>query len=180
MRRYAIAVSCLLACGFAIGCSDDDCPTCPSTATEQPLAELTESGFAVDAPGIYSSVRVSLVYTTTWDTLFSVVVDNADSKTTLSFTSSDPHFADFVAMLTNGVDDNLSAAAYLHPGGGGFGRSASESFFLRGGLRRDLSPDLAGVHITKVLLHIDGLGIISGGGKTTFELGYRVVFMGTR
>ena len=180
MQRYAIALACIIICGFAIGCSDDDCPTCPPTATEQPLAELTESGFAVDAPGIYSSVRVSLLYTTTWDTLFSVVVDNADSKTTLSFTSSDPHFADFVSVLTNGVDDNLSTSAYLHPGGAGFGSTASEYSFLRGGLRRDLFPDLEGVHVTKILLHIDGLAIIPGGGTTSFELAYRVVFMGTR
>ena len=177
MRASVIAFLCIIACGLVMGCGDEDSPTCPP-APDRPLAQITVAQAFANAPGSLFSVRIRIYYSATSDTLVNLLIDETDAGTTLTITAADPHFNDFVSMITNGVDDNLSASAELGSGVASTGTSGPESHFLRGGLMNDMHPDLSGAHITKIPLHIDEIAIIRQGGTTSFETGYRVVFVG--
>jgi len=176
MRIYLIMLVCFIACGLVIGCSDDD-STCPQSP-EQPLAQFARIEGYENCQGTYYSFRISILYPATSDTLVNLLVDETDSGTTLTITAADPHFSDFVSMLTNGVNDQLRTATELHPGGCTSGSQGSESTLLLGGLKRDFLVDLEGTQVTKILVHLDELFIYRGSGTTSYGAAYRVVFMG--
>ena len=179
MRIVLIVLTCVIACGFAISCSDDDCLTCPPPQVqEQPLAQFARTEGYENQAGNFFSVRIKIFYTATSDTLADLLVSEADVGSTFTFTATDPRFADFVAMTTNGVDDRLSVSAMLDPAGGGSGSSGNESNYYQGGLTGDMDPDLAGAEITSILLHLDRLVIFRQGGTTRFDADFRVVYMG--
>ena len=181
MRTVLIVLACIIAVGFTAGCSDDDCPSCPPPEVEeQPLAQFVRAERYENQAGAFFSVRIKILYSATNDTLAYLLVDGSDSGTTFTFDASDPGFAGFAAMATNGVDDQLSVSAMLDPAGGGSGSFGGESNFLQGGLTGDLTPDLAGTQVTSILLHLDRLTILRQGGTTRFNADFRVVYMGTR
>jgi hypothetical protein len=182
MRTVLIVLACIIACSLTAGCSDDaSCPNCPTPEVqEQPLAQFVRAESYEDQTGNFYSVRIKIYYTATNDTLAYLLVDGTDSGTTFTFDASDPGFADFAAMATNGIDDRLSVSAMLDPSGGGSGVMGNESNYYQGGLSGDMTPDLAGAQVTSILLHLDRLTIFRQGGTTLFNADFRVVYMGTR
>jgi hypothetical protein len=181
MRIVLIILACVIVCSLTTGCGDEDCPACPDTvAQEQPLAQFVRAESYENQAGNFYSVRIKIYYTATNDTLAYLLVDGTDSGTTFTFDASDPGFADFAAMATNGADDRLSISAMLDPSGGGSGSSGNESNYYQGGLTGDMTPDLAGTTVTSILLHLDRLTIFRQNNTTRFNADFRVVYMGTR
>jgi hypothetical protein len=179
MRTILFLLTCVVACSFATGCSDDDCLSCPPPQSqEQPLAQFIRVEGYDNDQGSYFNVRIKILYSATSDTLANLVVDQSDQGSTFTLSPADRRFAGVAAMLTNGEDDRLSVSAMLDPGGAGSGATGNESNFLQGGFTGDMTPDLAGAEVTKILLHLDRLTMIRQGGTTSFTVGFRVVFMG--
>ena len=179
MKSVITALLCLIALGLLYGCSED-CDPCSVTPTPvQPLAQIIrESGGG--GSGAYDTLRLVLVYTAEQDTLYDIIVTESDEGTTFTVDgSNNSDFAEAVARLTNGVDEQMIIWTFTYPGGGGGGMGMPESYFLDGGLTNDMYPDLAGAEVTEILIHIDYISIdVVAGPVTNYDCDIRVVFMG--
>jgi hypothetical protein len=178
MKQFLVLLACAASLGILSGCSDDDCTPCsvPPVA-DQPLAIFSDHGGGSIYAG-FDSVRIVCSYWSTTDTLYDIFIDAPDDGKTFTIDeSNNPDFNEAVAILTNGLDDDMHFWM-LWPSGEGSGAPGTESYFLNGGLSREWYPDLAGAEVTKILLHVDYFTIDNQVTFTEYELKYRVVFMG--
>ncbi len=180
MKSVITALLCLIALGLLYGCSEDCDPCSVAPTPVQPLAQIIRES-AWGWPGSLDTLRLVLVYIAEQDTLYDILVTESDEGTTFTVDgSNNPDFAEAVARLTNGVDEQMGIYTSFYPGGGGeTGMFSPESNFLDGGLTNDMYPDLAGAEITEVLIHIDYISIdVVAGPYTNYDCDIRVVFMG--
>jgi len=178
MKQFLFLFACATALGVLGGCSDDDCSPCSvPSVPDQPLATFSEH-IGGGTYASFDSIRLICSYWTTTDTLYDIFIDASDDGNTITIDeNNNPDFNEAVAILTNGLDDDMHFWA-LWPNGTGGGSPGTESYFLNGGLSNEWYPDLAGVEVTKILLHVDYFSIDNQGTYTEYDLQYRVVFMG--
>ncbi|MBE0567335.1 MAG: hypothetical protein IH621_15360 [Krumholzibacteria bacterium] len=157
-------------------CGEDDA-TCPAVA-EQPLAQYVRvySGSVGQTIG---SLRIDFSYAT-GDTLFHLSLDESDKERKFTIDAdSSPDFARAVAMLTNGVNDNI--LLYLRGPAGAIlsGGGTTEQLLWQGGYSGEYFPDLQGAEITRLDVTIDDIWFTTySPPNTTYMLLYHAVVMG--
>lgn len=170
----------------AVGCSDDECPTCPEVPV-QALAQIDfdrrgGSSVVTDSAGVVIDVgTISVDAQAIVDLWFTA----ADSGRTIRIdASNNPEFAGAIEILTNGGDDRMQLHLFLDPPVGS-GTWGYESDWIDGGTTGDLHPDLAGTEISHVLLHLldvefesPGMDPNQDGVWTDYDIDMRLVIMG--
>lgn len=157
-------------------CGEDDA-TCPAVA-EQPLAQYVRVysgsvGQTIGALGIDFSYA-------TGDTLFHLSLDENDKEMKFTFDADrGPDFARAVAMLTNGVNDNVLLYLRLPNGTILSGGGNTEALVWQGGYSGGYYPDLQGAGITRLDVTIDNIWFNTDSPpNTTYMLLYHAVVMG--
>jgi len=140
---------------LAAGCGDDD-PTCPEPEP-YPVAQFGMKMSAGET-GLYPTMRFALEsgaqFPAIGDTIATLDLRGGEAGLTRTFDASIcPNFDAFAATVTNGVNDQF--LMYVWSAGNLYRTMGTwESEDLGGGLDGDLSPDLAGVKVTKLLLTV--------------------------
>ena len=161
MRNFwSYASIIVLAC--LAGCADDDSPAAPDAS--QPLAYFqVAAGVASRVVSDTAGLSLFVGPDGADFALFEVTLTGDDAGTTMSLGPEDSaDFAEAVALLTNGVDDEVALWRILSDGSAAITGSL-ESIEFSGGALEGQEPDLAGAEITGISLELDTVSIQSPG-----------------
>jgi len=152
-----------VAVDFTTGTSVDD------DAESVTLDVQTITSFGSGSMGLFSELRFMLRLTDATEfsdsgtpyPLFDdrAIRDGDDGDTIVATDATDPHFAGFAALATDGIDQLVTLS--LATGLGSGGSTQHESSFFTG--RPGPGPDLAGYTIERVEFVIDSVRIVSPG-----------------
>ncbi len=172
----------VLAC--LAGCSDDDSPVTPDAP--QPLAYYDVAA-GVASRVVSDTAGLSLFVGPDGGdfALFEVTLTGEDAGTTISLGPDDSAgFAEAVALLTNGVDDQVALWRTLSDGSAAITGSL-ESIEFSGGALEGQEPDFAGAEITGISLELVSVTIQSPGDDpngdglwTSADIEGRIIVMG--
>ena len=114
-----------------------------------------------------------------------IIRDGDDHHTLVAEAGNEPDFAAFAHLLTDGVDESITACVTLGNFAGSGATGGAESVFFGG--RPGTAPDFAGYTIDRVEFHIDSVLIASPGSDQNHDgiwtdsyLAGRVVVWGHR
>jgi len=136
--------------------------------------------FSLDISSVVPACReqgVAIFYQT-------IIRNGDDHKTLVADAGNEPDFATFTHLLTDGVDEEVTACTFIENVGGG-ATGGAESLFFTG--RPGTGPDFAGYTIDRVEFQIDSVLIASPGSDpnhdgiwTDYYLAGRVAVWGHR
>jgi hypothetical protein len=183
MRNCLILLSIVLIIASLSGCSDDDCTPCsPPSNTETQLAVLT-FGTRGGSQQIFDYMILSVYYAGGQITLPEVALTGGGEGYTVVFDTSTAGVTSFFDSLTNGTDEVLVQKFYGPSGTGTYGRYESE--WIEGGSTGEFYPDLIGAEISRAVVHLDNVVIVSPGSDpngdgiwTDYNITVRLEFLG--
>lgn len=152
----------IIVLAFLAGCGDDDSPTAPDAP--QPLAYF-EVAAGVGGRVVTDAATLSLFVGPDGAdfAIFDVTLSGDDAGTTMSLgPDGNSDFDEAVALLTNGVNDEVALWRTL-VGGGAAITGSFETDAFSGGALDGQEPDFVGAEITSISLELDSVSIQSPG-----------------
>lgn len=178
MRSFLIPLALTtIVCLFS-ACSEDESNPCSCPPIqEQPLAQIVRT-YTGSVGLTINSLCIDYSYAT-GDTLYCLSLDVTDKEQKYTFdNTNNPDFDRAVAMLTNGVDDNLLLYLRMPNGTHLQGGWTTEVMLFRGGYSGEYYPDLEGAEITRVDVYIQDIWFQHSPPNTTYFLLFNAVIMG--
>lgn len=159
MREHLVLILILLLVAPLSGCSED-CPVCVRSKTEVQLAEM-DLRVRGGSARVFDSMTLSVFYSGQTIELPDVALTDGNDGYSVECDETSTGVSAFIEKVTNGADEMVLARFYTP---GGFSADAGmESELIGGGTTGDLTPDLEGTRVTRILIHLVDVSIDSPG-----------------